>query len=98
MIKSANHIFRTCQRATKVWNAVLGIDNYDPSDINFFFFWIDANLTSKESRRNMPWRTLFASTIWHIWKMRNEFQFNDKHKMNIMLAVPRFLAILVMID
>lgn len=38
MIKSANHIFRTCQRATKVWNAVLGIDNYDPSDINFFFF------------------------------------------------------------
>ncbi|KAM7463150.1 hypothetical protein LguiA_031271 [Lonicera macranthoides] len=77
MVESANHIFRSCQRAIKVWNAVLGIDNYDPGDTNFYI-WIDANLTSNESKRNMPWRTLFGSIIWNIWKMRNDFQFNDK--------------------
>lgn len=62
MIESANHIFRACHRTGNVWKAVMGIENYDPGDTNFFI-WIDANLRGKDTKLNMNWSTIFTSTI-----------------------------------
>lgn len=72
-----NHIFRECLRAKKVRNLispnVLIFPNVD------FVTLLDANLRNinKNSLNSVSWNTVFASTIWHIWKMRNEFQFNN---------------------
>lgn len=30
------------------------------------------------SNNNLIWATIFASIMWHVWKMQNELQFNNK--------------------
>ncbi|KAE8655466.1 hypothetical protein F3Y22_tig00117026pilonHSYRG00002 [Hibiscus syriacus] len=52
--------------------------------------WIMANLSSSSSRHYMsayiPWSSIFASLIWHIWKRRNDWIFNHKfHSIDIVL-------------
>lgn len=64
MIDSVNHIFRTCHQACNVSKAVMGIDNYDLGDTNFFM-WIYSNL-HKDMRLNMNWSTIFVAIIWNI--------------------------------
>ena len=61
----------------KVWSLVTGKVDHDSGDTNFFI-WLDTNLKSKDKQiGNMEWNIIFTSTIWHIWKMRNDFQFRD---------------------
>lgn len=38
------------------------------------------NLRKKDLYHEVKWGTLFACTIWCIWKMRNEKQFNNNHQ------------------
>ena len=54
-----------------------------------FDTWLDGNLrnSSSNSPNTVSWNTIFASTIWHIWKMRNDFQFNDKEQSDNQVAL-----------
>jgi len=78
LTETQNHIFRECFKAKKVWNLVLGTNVEDHVDVNFFI-WLDANLSSKANCTNRVanWSTIFAVTLWNLWKMRNDLQFND---------------------
>lgn len=85
--EDCNHIFRECLRAKKVWNLI------SPSVLNIsndnFDTWLDDNLRNgnKNSPNGVSWNTVFTSTIWHIWKMRNEFQFNDNDQSDNQVAI-----------
>lgn len=70
------HIFRSCSRAQNVWALI------DPTfgaqlNNNDFLNWLDKNLfnfknfDSGAEQRGI----LFVSSLWNIWKARNEFQF-----------------------
>lgn len=54
-----------------------------------FDTWLDDNL--KKGNKNSPdgvsWNTIFASTIWHIWKMRNEFQLTGNDQSDNQVAI-----------
>ncbi|KAK9035017.1 hypothetical protein V6N11_077068 [Hibiscus sabdariffa] len=46
-----------------------------------FVDWLQLNMGSHELHpsRGLPWSMLFISTIWQLWKARNDLVFNDAH-------------------
>ncbi|XP_056690476.1 uncharacterized protein [Spinacia oleracea] len=72
------HILRDCPKAREVWEH-FGIST------NFFTTplhqWIQSNLTHPppppHNQITLPWRTLFPSIIWTLWKRRNSIIFQQ---------------------
>lgn len=48
------------------------------TDVNL---WIEHNLKKRNGSGNNDhgWCAIFASTLWNLWKARNEYQFNDNN-------------------
>ncbi|KAL4312080.1 hypothetical protein GQ457_01G027270 [Hibiscus cannabinus] len=76
--KTTAHVLRDCQLATAVWL------NLIPPELHVDFFtsniqvWLLSNLTTAYSHpgSGLPWPIVFASTIWQLWNMRNNWVFN----------------------
>ncbi|KAK9020938.1 hypothetical protein V6N11_010950 [Hibiscus sabdariffa] len=72
------HVLRDCYLAHAVWS------NLIPPNCNVDFFhshfqvWLYSNLTVNHIHPtfDLKWSTLFASTLWKIWCMRNNWVFN----------------------
>ncbi|XP_056697347.1 uncharacterized protein [Spinacia oleracea] len=72
------HILRDCPKAREVWER-FGIST------NFFTTplhqWLQSNLTHPppppHNQITLPWRTLFPSIIWTLWKRRNSIIFQQ---------------------
>ncbi|KAM7487446.1 hypothetical protein LguiB_024930 [Lonicera macranthoides] len=73
-----SHIFRDCVNAKLIWHKLNPIFLENLRVLNFSE-WFDKNLKCKvcNDSGNPDWSITFASTIWNIWKSRNDFQFND---------------------
>lgn len=73
-----NHIFRECRVAKRIWNAINPsyITKFDSENIEMR---LENNLKHQESgdTNTAEWSSIFAATIWNIWKGRNDFQFGD---------------------
>ncbi|GMJ02217.1 hypothetical protein like AT4G29090 [Hibiscus trionum] len=73
------HTLRDCPAATEVWKRVI------PAALRDTFFtmtaatWLCNNLSSRliDTQTMVQWPVLFASTLWQIWKNRNDVVFNN---------------------
>ena len=77
-MENIDHIFRKCYIATNTWGNL----SNDISWINLgvdFNTWFDINIKEDGSKFNgtIPWGILFATTIWFLWKCRNERHFDN---------------------
>ncbi|KAK9046574.1 hypothetical protein V6N11_052459 [Hibiscus sabdariffa] len=77
--ESVLHVLRDCRYAHEVWSLLL-----TPGRHGHFFRgelaeWLHSNVGSHELHpsRGLPWSTLFISTIWQLWKARNDLVFSD---------------------
>ncbi|KAK9021456.1 hypothetical protein V6N11_011443 [Hibiscus sabdariffa] len=76
--ESIVHVFRDCRAPSAVWELIL------PSSLSSSFAqpdllaWIENNLRSRmiHTEWDIPWSSIFVSTIWQLWKSRNDFVFN----------------------
>ncbi|KAL4295600.1 hypothetical protein GQ457_12G010160 [Hibiscus cannabinus] len=76
--ESIIHVLRDCRAASEVWELIL------PSTLSLSFAqpdlltWIENNLRSGmiHTEWDIPWSFIFVSTIWQLWKSRNDFVFN----------------------
>lgn len=78
-VETINHIFRSCEKASTIWHALL--PNNDTNRLNGMVFndWIMANLEGKISRSDKrDWPNSFAVSLWWIWRWRNDRAFNNK--------------------
>ncbi|KAK9043379.1 hypothetical protein V6N11_071724 [Hibiscus sabdariffa] len=77
--ESILHVLRDCRVSFVVWEQLL------PSSISIRFFnlnlldWIMGNLCSRllHTEWDIPWSIIFVSTIWQLWKSRNDLVFNS---------------------
>ncbi|KAK8480884.1 hypothetical protein V6N11_061841 [Hibiscus sabdariffa] len=76
--ESIVHVLRDCRASSAVWELIL------PSSLSSSFAqpdllaWIENNLRSGmiHTEWDIPWSSIFVSTIWQLWKSRNDFVFN----------------------
>ncbi|KAK9038032.1 hypothetical protein V6N11_022925 [Hibiscus sabdariffa] len=76
--ESILHVLRDCRASSEVWEMLL------PSSLSLRFVrqdlldWIEDNLRSGllHTEWDIPWSVIFVSTIWQLWKNRNDFVFN----------------------
>ncbi|GMJ03912.1 hypothetical protein HRI_004060400 [Hibiscus trionum] len=72
------HVLRDCSAATAIWNRLL------PASIATDFYrqdaqvWLLSNLSTNliHGVYDLPWPLLFISTLWQLWKSRNDYVFN----------------------
>ncbi|KAL4360584.1 hypothetical protein GQ457_04G026920 [Hibiscus cannabinus] len=82
--ESILHVLRDCVVASAVWQRLA------PSSLSPEFYmtnlqlWVINNLSSRivHPEGGMPWPTLFISTLWQLWKSRNDWVF-----INVMLPI-----------
>ncbi|KAK8555205.1 hypothetical protein V6N12_009358 [Hibiscus sabdariffa] len=78
-MESTIHALRDCKEAKETWLLLL------PQSYATYFFqadikaWLQQNLSSTmlHHTNGIPWNLLFISTLWQIWKYRNDFVFNS---------------------
>jgi len=68
--ENLNHIFRSCSEARGVWNYFeqAGEGTHDPRLT--MAEWIHRNVTM--TRHNSQWPTKFVTTVWWLWRWRND--------------------------
>lgn len=78
MEETPEHVLRFCSKAKKVQELTLDLKVVDLGSISFIP-WLDLNLKKKQVGCNgkTTRQTLFAATLWNLWKARNDFQFNN---------------------
>ncbi|RAL53339.1 hypothetical protein DM860_007011 [Cuscuta australis] len=75
--KTIEHIFKTCTKATHVWNNIGG--NVDTNTGGGMKDWIHTNLLQKRNNDIDGDRgVIFATTYWWIWWWRNAMTFGMK--------------------
>ncbi|KAK9008732.1 hypothetical protein V6N11_075615 [Hibiscus sabdariffa] len=86
--ESVLHVLRDCHGSTAAWKLLL------PPSLLLSFFqsdlhdWILHNLFSQLLCANggPPWSSVFVSTLWQLWKGRNDLLFNNvRHTSNVIV-------------
>lgn len=68
-----DYLFRKCSRARIIWSARQKLDDLCFAD------WLSRNLRGKVINKiHQKWETLFAVTVWWLWKLRNEAIFKGR--------------------
>ncbi|KAK8600648.1 hypothetical protein V6N12_050501 [Hibiscus sabdariffa] len=88
------HALRDCDAAQEIWLQIL------PEALLRPFFdcnlqqWISCNLsaTMVDPLSTLPWKLVFVSLAWQIWKRRNDLVFQDSSSMSYMAVISRSLA------
>ncbi|XP_021827477.1 uncharacterized protein LOC110768097 [Prunus avium] len=76
-VESILHIFRDCEKATSVWQAMLCPGAHPHFFQMDFHPWLRSNLLSKAMwGDHVPWPLVFVFTCWVLWKWRNNQIFN----------------------
>ncbi|KAK8537620.1 hypothetical protein V6N12_043773 [Hibiscus sabdariffa] len=73
------HVLRDCRNAQAVWCLLLPPERYKLFFSSDTVEWLLSNVASHElhSTWDLPWPLLFISTVWQLWKARNDLVFND---------------------
>ncbi|BFG15821.1 hypothetical protein CerSpe_020950 [Prunus speciosa] len=76
-VESILHIFRDCEKAASVWQAMLCPGAHPHFFQMDFHPWLRSNLLSKAMwGDHVPWPLVFVFTCWVLWKWRNNQIFN----------------------
>lgn len=78
-MESINHSFLHCPSVWSVWCLLLdwwGTQWVTPSNVDSLFLWWRSCRIKNNLR--MIWNCIPLATLWSIWKMRNEFIFQNK--------------------
>ncbi|KAK8562005.1 hypothetical protein V6N12_049060 [Hibiscus sabdariffa] len=82
--ESILHVLRDCIVASAVWQRLAPSSPSPEFSTTNLQLWVINNLSSRvvHPEGGMPWPTLFISTLWQLWKSRNDWVFN-----NVMLPI-----------
>ncbi|XP_019199070.1 PREDICTED: uncharacterized protein LOC109192823 [Ipomoea nil] len=74
------HVLRRCPAAEEVWKSISRLD-YERMKEAPFQEWLEDGLSDKRKGREPASKsTLFSTTLWWIWKWRNERVFNGSSR------------------
>ena len=99
--ESAIHLLRECPYAMQIWRKI-GIPTTMEASYNLEMLqWLKANCLSSHDilSNGVPWKILFAFTVWNLWKHRNRVVFENSvlnprlHYTSIKQAVDYFYCI-----
>ncbi|XVE58507.1 hypothetical protein DITRI_Ditri04bG0175000 [Diplodiscus trichospermus] len=78
MEETVEHVVRNCVEAKQVWETSLVSTELQFQQSLNFEEWLRHNLTGKvRCDFAKDWTTVFAITIWWLWRWRNDFVFNN---------------------
>lgn len=78
--EDVEHVVRRCTFAFDVWKRLLPESEMSKFTSSPFDLWLDKNIKgSFSSIHATNWPTLFAITVWWIWRWRNDVIFNGSH-------------------
>lgn len=76
-VEDTKHLIRKCLKAESVWKSVLPEFTRKADNLPFIR-WLDLGIFQRnQSRQPYCNATLFAITIWWLWKWRNEAIFSN---------------------
>lgn len=78
--ENLGHLFRDCPKAIELWDKIPSGRLMRTGFNNSTSDWISTNLKRKRILRmgiEIPWNTMFCTTIWQIWKDRNRKSFDN---------------------
>ncbi|XP_074266551.1 uncharacterized protein LOC141589826 [Silene latifolia] len=79
LLETLSHLFRDCSTATRIWACCpLGIRSYVGNNVSiqqWIINWIQLLQKTTDSLSSL---SLFISTLWHIWCLRNKVLFQNE--------------------
>lgn len=85
--ESTLHALRDCVKVRSIWEKVLHTANNPSFFTDSCTDWLCSNLSNHQSHNNRNWDCIFGVTIWHVWRVRNNFVFKGKTTIEIGMFV-----------
>ncbi|XVF39991.1 hypothetical protein PTKIN_Ptkin01aG0077600 [Pterospermum kingtungense] len=76
--EDVDHLFRFCPQSAAIWSHLLPPSEFQSQSTLDFEAWLQYNIKlTSLGELNWDWKVLFATTIWWIWRWRNDRVFNN---------------------